>query len=153
MGLRDTFKTDPKLETEGKRFVIGINEGEKEGSPNYEQFVILARMGKSNKDYLKAIEVKSSPHRAAIEHGTMPEKLSSRIMREVLAETVVKGWGGLPRSEWTGDEKDAKIYVPFSPEEALALFTELPGVYDDWSDKAKAASNYRAEQLKVEAKN
>lgn len=146
MSLRDTFKTDETLEVEGKKFVIGVNEDETE------QYVILARMGKANKAYIKMIEQKTAPHRAAIEHNSMPEKLSTRIMREVFSETVVKGWGGLPQSEWTGNAEDTK-YIPFSPEKARELFEALPGVYDDWAEKARSASNYRAEQLKVEAGN
>lgn len=147
MSLRKTFKTDSQLETQGKKFVIGINEDD--GS---EQFVILARMGKANKEYIKMVEVKSAPHRAAIEHGSMPEKLSTRIMREVFAHTVVKGWGGLRESEWTGNDADTKERK-YTPEAAIELFEQLPDLYDDWADKARAASNFRSEQLKVEAGN
>lgn len=146
MSLRSTFKTDASLEAEGKKFVIGVND---DGT---EQFVILARMGKANKGYIKAVERMTAPHRAAIENNSMPEKLSTRIMREVFANEVVKDWGGLPRSEWTGDAKDTE-YVKYTPDEAVALFNELPELYDDWTEKARTASNFRAEQLKVEAGN
>jgi len=146
MSLRNTFKTDSALETEGKRFVIGVNE---DGS---EQYVVLARMGKANKPYIKMVERMTAPHRAAIENGAMPEKLSTKIMREVFANTIVKDWGGLAESEWTGVDSDTKL-VKFSPEKAIALFETLPDLYDDWAEKARSAANYRAEQLKVEAGN
>jgi hypothetical protein len=146
MSLRSTFKTDNALETQGKKFVIGINNDESE------QYVILARMGKANKPYIKLIERLTAPHRAAIEHGSIPEKLSTKIVREAFAREVVKGWGGLRESEWTGNDADTKE-VKFTPEKAMELFEQLPDLYDDWADKARAASNFRAEQLKEEAKN
>lgn len=146
MSLRNTFKTDSTLESEGKRFVIGVNE---DGS---EQYVVLARMGKANKAYIKMVERMTAPHRAAIENNAMPEKLSTKIMREVFANTIVKDWGGLPESEWTGNDADVKM-VKYSPEKAIALFEALPDLYDDWAEKARSTANYRAEQLKVEAGN
>jgi hypothetical protein len=150
MSLRSTFKTDNTLETEGKVFEIGVNEHEAhKGSI---QTVTLARMGKSNKAYLATMERLTAPHRAAIEHGSMPEKLSGRILRQAFAETVVKNWDNIPLSEFTGKEDDVE-YVKFTPAKAIELFELLPELFDDWSEKARASSNFRAEALKVEAKN
>lgn len=150
MSLRSTYQTDSTLESEGKVFEIGVNE-----NPVHKdsvQTVKLARMGKSNKAYLAAMERLTAPHRAAIEHGSMPEKLSGRILRQAFAETVVKDWGNIPLSEFTGIETDTD-YVKFTPEKAIELFGILPELFDDWSEKARAASNFRVEALKVEAKN
>lgn len=147
MGLRNTHKTDNTLETEGVRIEVDVNEHN--GEPIA---IILARMGKTNKAYTKELDKVTKPHMAAIQNETMPIALGDKLIRGVFARTVLKGWENLPLSEFTGNDKDTEL-VPFSPEKALELFDALPGVYDDWEERAKKTANFREEERKTAAKN
>lgn len=147
MGLRTTHKTDPKLEAEGVEIEVDINDHN--GEPIT---ITVARMGKSNKQYTKMLERVTKPHQAAIQNETMPIELGDRLLREVFAETVLRGWNNLPKSELTGNPEDTEL-LPFSKENALALFKALPGVYDDWEERAKKTANFREHEREVAAGN
>lgn len=147
MGLRKNFGTDKALEVEGVKIEVDINEH------NGKPIVIhVARMSKSNKRYAKALEEVTRPHQAAIANETLDQELGSKLLQEVFADTILLGWSNLPKSELTGDDKDT-AELPFSRENALKLFAELPDVYDDWEGRAKKAANFREAARKSNAKN
>jgi hypothetical protein len=147
MGLRKNNKTDVTLENEGVEIPVDMNDH------NKQPIVIrIARMSKSNKRYAKALELATRPHQSAIENETLDNELGDTILREVFVDTILLSWKNLPKSELTGDDKDT-AELPFSRENALALFEELPGVYDDWVARAKKVSNFREAVRTVAAKN
>jgi hypothetical protein len=147
MGLRKTFKTDAAKETEGVEIEVSVNEHN--GKPIS---ITISRMSRSNKRYTKALEEATRPHSAAIANETLDNDLGNKLLREVFVDTVLLGWKNLPKSELTGVESDTDE-LPFSRENALALFEELPDCYDDWEARAKKASNFREEERKSNAGN
>lgn len=147
MGLRNTFKTDKALETEGVWLEVEINEHN--GQPIR---IHVARMARSNKAYAKALDKATKPHNAAIQNETLSEAIAAKMMKNVFVDTILLGWDNLPKSELTGNEDDTDE-LPFTRENALALFDEMDDLYQDWEKRAKAASNFREAERVVSAGN
>jgi hypothetical protein len=147
MGLRNTFKTDKTAEVEGVEIEVDINEHN-----NKPITIRLSRMSRSNKRYTKRLDTVTRPHMAAIQNETLNEAVASKMMREVFVDTVLLGWDNLPKSELTGNAED-KDELPFTRENALALFEELPDLYEDWEARAKKAATFRETELEEAAKN
>lgn len=137
MGLRKTFKTDAAKEVAGVEIPVAVNEHN--GKPIT---ITISRMSRSNKRYTKALEEATRPHSAAIANETLDNELGNKLLREVFVDTVLLGWSNLPKSDLTGVDTDTEE-LPFSRENALALFDEMPDLYDDWEGRAKKASNFR----------
>ena len=102
-------------------------------------------MGQGNKRYSKALEVATRPYRRQLELGTMNGEIADRLFRKVFCETVLLGWANVTNR----DEE----YIEFSPEAALALFTDLPDLYTELQEKAKSAALFREESTEDETKN
>lgn len=147
MGLRNTFKTDAAKEVEGVRIEVGINDHN--GLPIG---IRVARMSRSNKRYAKRLEAVTRPHSAAINNETLDNELGRKLLQEVFADTILLGWDNVPKSELTGNADDTEE-LEFTRENALALFNELPDMYDDWESKAKSSANFRDAELDGNAKN
>lgn len=147
MGLRNTFKTDKTAEVEGVEIEVDINEHN-----NKPITIRLSRMSRSNKRYTKRLDTVTRPHMAAIQNETLNEAVASKMMREVFVDTVLLGWSNLPKSELTGNAEDTDE-LPFTRENALALFDELPDLYEDWEARAKKAATFREEEREDAAKN
>lgn len=147
MGLRSNYGTDRALENDGVQIPVDTNDHN--GKPIV---ISISRMGRTNKRYTKALEEATRPHQASIANETLDNELGSQILREVFVDTVLLGWSNLPKSELTGVATDTDE-LPYSRENALALFDALPDFYDVCEGHAKKASNFRAEQKKVAGKN
>jgi hypothetical protein len=147
MSLRNTYKTDNAKEVEGVWITVDADENGKETR------IHVSRMSKSNKIYAKAAETKFAPHTAAIQNETIPEALAARLIREIFAEVILHNWEGVSKFDLTGDEADKDTPLEFSKENALALFAELPDLFDAWEAQAKKAGNFREAEKKVSAKN
>lgn len=147
MGLRNNYKTDNSRETEGVEIAVDMNEYN--GEPI---FITVSRMGQSNKEYTKALQVATEPHTAAIQNETLDNDLGRKLMRDVFVDTVLKGWRNLPKSELTGNAEDTDE-LPFNRENAIALFDELPDFYDVCEGHARKASNFREATKAKAAKN
>ncbi|WLJ71194.1 hypothetical protein [Sphingomonas phage Birtae] len=147
MSLRGTFKTDKTKEVEGVEIPVGMNDHNK-----LPITIRISRMSRSNKRYTKALEEATRPHSSAINNETLDNEIGSRILQEVFVDTVLLGWGNLPKSDLTGNDEDTDE-LPFSRENALALFEELPDLYDDWESRAKKASTFRESERSKSAKN
>ncbi len=146
MSLRKTFKTDKSAETDGVWITVGLHN-------NKPQEIKISRMTRSNKRYQKALEEATRPHSSAIQNETLEEELGGKLLREVFADTIILDWRNVPKSELTGVEADDKVDLPFSRENVLALFEELPDLYDDWESKAKKSAAFREKEKEANAKN
>lgn len=147
MSLRKTFKTDLNAEVDGVLLDVGFNDHN--GKPIQ---VRLSRMSRSNKRYTAELERVTRPHASAIQNESMDNELATKMLREVFVDTVLMGWYNLPKSELTGNDAD-KEELPFTRENALALFDELPDLYEDWETRAKKASTFREKEREKAAKN
>lgn len=147
MSLRKTFKTDKTAEVEGVEVAVAMNDHNNEPI-----FIRISRMGTTNKRYTKALNKVTQPHQAAIQNGAMDNDLARKMLQEVFVDTILLGWKNLPKSELTGNEDD-KDELEFTRENALALFEEMPDLYDDWESRAQKASSFREQEREVSAGN
>lgn len=147
MSLRKTFKTSKELEVQGVWVEVGINDHN--GKPIR---IRIARMSQTNKRYTIALNRATRPHQSAINTNTMDPLLARDMLQKVFVEAVLLDWDNLPKSDLTGNDED-KDALPFTAENALALFIEMPDLYDDWEKRAQSAATFREEELEDLAKN
>lgn len=147
MGLRKTFKTDRDAEINGVSVEVSVNDHN--GRPIS---ITIARMSQGNKRYTKELNRVTKPHMSAIQNDAMDNDLARKMLQEVFVDTILLGWDNLPKSELTGNEKDTEE-LEFTRENVLALFKELPDLYDDWEAKANKAAVFREKEREEEAKN
>lgn len=147
MSLRKTFKTDKTAEVEGVWIEVAVNDHN--GKPIK---VKISRMSSSNKRYTKQLNMVTKPHQAAIQNDAMDNDLARKMLQEVFADTILLGWENLPKSELTGDDKDTEE-LEFNRDNALALFAEMPDLYDDWEARANKAAAFREIEREEVAKN
>lgn len=146
MSLSKQFETNQAAEVQGVEVTYAPNE---DGTvPTF----VIARMGKSNKNYMKALEKATRPHRRAIELNILDNETADDIFTGVFAETVLIGWKNIKTSDITGDSND-EGYSPYSKINATRLLKRLPDLYDDLQRQASQASTFRDETLEDEAKN
>ena len=139
MSLFKQFGTNKEAEQDGIWIEYGPND---DGTiPAFK----IARAGKSNKKWVKAIEKGMKPHRRAAELGTLDNATAEKVLREVFVESVLVDWRNVQDSE--GEP------MQLTKENAVYLFNALPELYDDLSDKANKAALFRDEALENEAKN
>lgn len=134
MSTYKQFSTDKELETNGVVHDLGAAGRFR-----------LARAGGSNERYNKRIMQLTKPFRRAIATNTMDSAEAERITAKVFAETVVLGWEGV-----TGPDGSE---LPYSVDNAVMLFTDLPDLFAELRAAATDASIFRSEELKVEAGN
>jgi hypothetical protein len=147
MSLRKTFKTDKTAEVDGVWLEVAVNDHN--GRPVR---VKLARMSNSNKRYTKALNAATKPHQSAIQNDALDQELAKSLLQDVFVDTVLLDWENLPKSDLTGDESDDDL-LPFNKENALALFAEMPDLYDDWESRAQKAAAFRERERETAAGN
>lgn len=139
MSLYRQFKTDSKLEKEGVLLEYGQN------SKGKSICIRIARANSSNDAYVKRMEAKVKPHRRQIQNETIERALLVGILREVFAETVVLGWENV-------EDENGKD-MPFTKDNCIKLFTDLPDLFEDVQEQAQKAALFRAEIREADAKN
>lgn len=133
-GIYELYATDQDLEKTG--FWFDITDQAK---------ILLARAGGANVKFAKAIEVKTRPHRRQIEEDKMDLDLANKLMIEAFAESIVLDWTGITTAE--GED------VPFTKENVVKLFLDLPDLFADVRDAAAKQSNFRASDIADDIKN
>jgi len=134
MSLYKKFATDPSVESDG--VVLDYGDGCR---------IRVRRAGGANKEYIKALEKFSRSHRFQIQSNRISFDESRRILVEIYASTIVLGWEGVT-------DKDGKD-LPFSRENCIQLFQDLPDLFQDVQDQAGNAAIFRASIDEVDAKN
>lgn len=147
MSLRKTFKTSKQAETDGVEVEVAVNEHN--GNPIT---IRIARMSTTNKRYTKELDRVTKPHMAAIQNDAMDNDLARKMLQKVFIDTILLGWDNLPKSELTGNDADTEL-LEFTPENAQALFDEMPDLYDDWEGRAKKAAAFREAEKENTAGN
>lgn len=147
MSLRKTFKTDHVAETEGVWLDVAVNDHN--GKPIR---VKLSRMSSSNKRYTAELNKVTKPHQSAIQNDSMDNELARKMLRQVFVNTILLDWDNLPKSDLTGNPADVEP-LEFTRENALALFDEMPDLYDDWESRAMKASVFREAEREVATGN
>lgn len=140
-GLAKAYKTDKTAEVEGTPIVL-------EDSPNddgtYPTF-LLARAGKGNEAYTKALDNATRPYRRQMELKTFKNDDAEKVMMDVFLATILKGW------ENVQDEHGQPI--TFNRQAAKALMEEYPDLYERLNVESGNRANYAAAVKEAEAKN
>lgn len=140
MSLYKQFTMDKTLEKNG--ILLEYGEDEKTKKPIR---IRIARAGGSNQRFGKLLDAKFKPYRRALQTETLDTGLAEKLMKEVYAEAVVLGWENV-------SDKSGKA-LPFSPENVIKLFDELPELWSDIKEQAGRAALYRQELQEASAKN
>lgn len=137
-GLYAQFQTNPDVERTGI-------ELEYRTGPKTAAVIRIARAGGGNTKYNRALDAKTKPYRRQIQTDTIEPAQLDAIMREVYADSVVLGWTGV-----TGpDGKE----LPFTRDNCVKLFTDLPDLFADVQTQAQKVSLFRKQQLEAAAGN
>lgn len=133
--LYDQFQTSEDLEVSGV-ILEYVDSGVE---------IRVARAGGANKKYLKALERVTKRFRVQIRTDNFGLEHQKLVMQEVYAETVVLGWKGVKDR----DDKD----MPFSKENCLKLFRDLPALWEDVSEQATSLALFKESINEAQAKN
>lgn len=136
-GLYKQFATDTNIEKAG----IDLQYG----TPEEPIIITIARAGGANTAYNRVLERVTKPYRRQIQTNTMEHKMMQKLLMEVYAEAVVLKWDGVTDKE--GNE------IPFSKENCVNLFIDLPDLFADVKEQAESASIFRTEVLEDAVKN
>lgn len=147
MSLRKTFKTDQNAEVEGVWVVVGMNDHN-----NTPIEIKISRMSSSNKRYTKELNRVTKPHQSSIQNDALDNDLAKSMLQEVFADTIILAWKNLPKSDLTGNEADVEE-LEFNRDNVLALFKEMPDLYDDWEARANKSAAFREAEREGAAKN
>lgn len=142
MSLYSNFGTDPKLEQQGLRVEYATE------NPERPIVFILARAGGANKEFSRVLEQLLRPHRQALRAKVVSKELEKAvelIYMQVFARTVVKGWENV-------DDENGKS-LPFTPDNALKVMTDLPQLYAALKSEAEDWTNYKLKELEDDAGN
>lgn len=139
MGLFNQFQTNKEKEQDGVEITYAANS---DGSiPTFR----VARMGRSNVKYKRALENITKPYRRLIEMDQLDNAKADELARSAFIRAILLGW------ENVQDAKGQNIV--YSSDSAMKLFDMLPDLYDDLVSQASKAALFRDEQLESDSKN
>jgi len=107
--------------------------------------ITVHRAGGSNAKYASALKEKAQPHSKMIANGMLDDEIAKNMLVEAFAESVVVGWKGVTNEK--GEE------IPFSIENCVKLFNDLPDLYADVRSQAEDFRVFRAANEEAERKN
>lgn len=145
MSLDSLFKTDPAVEVKG--IEVQYNE----------QIFVLARSGGSNTEYKKELTKTLKPLRRAIDTDLITDDQLTPKLIEVFAKKAVLG-AYIESTDESGNvvrtpgilRKNGLL--PFTVENLIQTFKDLPELYRDLQTKSSSAKLY-LEDLEAAAKN
>jgi len=139
MSLTKKFKTDPRHETEG--VCLDYGDGVK---------IWVARAGGSNKRFLKEAERLNRKHRRQIQLNVLDNDTQLAIAQELYAKTVVLKWEGVTQEDIGGKGDEP---APFTVENCVALFSNLPDLFSDVTAQAMNSDLFRETIREADAGN
>lgn len=147
--LYKQFKTDDNVEKNGLLLQYGETA---EGKP---VTIRIARAGGANTQFQKRLEALTRPHRRQLQTETLSPKVAESLVRRAYAETVVLGWENVefPVLDAEGNPTDAVEALPFTVDNCMRLFTDLPDLFADLQEQASKAALFRQDLLEADAGN
>lgn len=141
------YKTDKNMEVQGIFFEVGeIKEKDAEGKDVKKPIRFrIARAGGANSNFAKSMERESKPFKRAIQTKTLSNEKADEIYRRAFISGVLLGW------ENVRDANNAEL--PFTFDNALQLFTDLPDLFNDLREAATDAALFREEVLEHDLGN
>lgn len=144
MGTYEKYRTDDSLEKDGILLDLGESG-----------CFVVARAGGANRKYQELVRKLTQKHRRQILAGTLDASVADRITIEAFSKTIVLGW--LQKGDRRGDfvcEHDVTgpdgLPLPFNPQNAARIMTDLPDLFADIKECAENAAGYRAEVVASE---
>ena len=141
--LTSLYSSNAQKETEG---VWVYPAGEGENAPAFK----IARAGGANKAFemeqMKALR----PYQKLIQANSKkpsPEvmELIKRTTKEMFLKTCMLDWRNVRNSK--------KEIVPFSKEQAAAMFEQLPDLYDELLAQSQAITTFQDEEIEADSGN
>lgn len=127
MNLYEKFGTDADAEAgQGIKISYGANTS-----------FTIHRAGGANKRFQRRFEAKMKPYTRQIQQNTMDEDVAKQIFAEIYAETVVVAWEGVT-------DRDGNP-LPFTYDNAVKLFLDLPDLFRDIQAAAQDRSLFLAD--------
>lgn len=123
MNVYEMFETDKSVEKDG----VEIDYGEFK--------IQIARSGGANQKYNNIMKRLSKPHERAIQTDSLSDEVAKKILIECHAKAVVLGW--------TGVEDRGGNEIPFSVENCVKLFEDLPDLFEDIKTQAGKSSIFK----------
>lgn len=147
--LYKQFKTDKEVEQSGLLLQYGETA---DGKP---VTIRIARAGGANVQFQKRLEALTRPYRRQLQTETLSPKLAESLVRRAYAETVVLGWENVefPVLDANGEPTDKTEALPFTVDNCLRLFTDLPDLFTDLQEQAQKAALFRVDALEADAGN
>jgi len=133
--LYQRYATDPGAEKEGQLLRLG------------DVRMLVARAGGSNEAFKRVFSQKTKPYRYELQKGTMDDDVSTDIMVETYAETIVLGWEQKIDGEWQpyilgpDDEK-----LEFTKENFCKVMKDLPELFKEVVQFANATEAFLAQE-------
>lgn len=140
MDLYSMFETEESLEKKG----VTIEYGE---AGSFQ----VARAGGANEKYSKSAESVMRPFRRLIEQELLPDKKAKVLLYTIYAESVVLAWEGV-RAKPTVKGQPGEL-IPFTVENCVQLFTNLPELFADIQSFASSGKNFKSDDVEGDAKN
>lgn len=141
MSLSSMFKTDENAEQNGVRIEIG------------DSWFMVARTGGSNRKFKVAFERISRPFRRQLDLGLLRDEQQETLVMEAFAEAGLLGWGGVKLSDLGEPFEGEDAEVPYSKDNAVRLFRNLPQLFDLLLKDSQNHEIFRADIREAESKN
>ena len=135
LDLDEKYGTDKGAESEG--VWVYVDSEEKSGFK-------IARMSRSNKQYMKALSKITKRHKRALELETLSDEKAAQIELEVFVDTILKDWKGI-----SANGKELK----FSRENALEVMKKYDDLYMFLRAEAESMSSFKKAEMEKSAKN
>lgn len=146
MSLYSKYRTDPKIEVQGYKVELKDTPNDDGTFPTF----YVGRMGGANKSFQEVHNKVWMPYREARQAGNVPDAIGEANNRIVFVDGVLKHWEYVPKEVKNGEKPQP---LPFTRENALALFVDLPELLFDLQAKAADRDNFLKDQTKVAAGN
>lgn len=137
--LHNLYNVDEQKATNGVRFVVATTSDGKDVA------FWLRNAGKANKEYAKCLKRTLAPYQAQFNAKALADDVAEDLLKKVFCESIIVGWENV--TDQFGDE------LPFTPDHAYKLMTELEQLYEILDEKSKDMAAFRIEQREASAKN
>lgn len=123
------FETDANAERDGIKIDFG----------GY--WFYVARLGGKNQGYKKSLNKSLKPHRLALDNDLLsPDEVVELLVKPFVSD-VLRGWGSKKHGEGNLVDRNGDA-IPFTPENAVLVFTGLPDMFTRVSQKASDHENF-----------
>lgn len=148
MSLSSAFKTDPEREVNGISVEAPGVVNDDGSVPTF----IIGRTSKTNKQYQAALTKAAAPYQRQIQLKVDVSAQLEKAFLEVYCAYILRGWSNVLMADVTGNPED-KGFADCNKQNAVALFTRLPDLYDFLQEQSNTAALFLEGSREESAKN